>query len=117
MFIQIFFNCVHSFTGGIMPEWYSAKKWIEIAQKVPEIINSGMDNMLNVMYHIQIPYSYWENKFPKDEFKTELERQAKIEEACNTLEEKFTSPENAKTLIIFFGGELQEDKWSIDVTE
>lgn len=101
-----------------VPNWYAAKLWIDITQKVPKIISSGMDNVLNIFFLIKIPYSYWEKKYPPEEFETEKERRDKIEADISTLEEKFTSPENAKkALITHFNVEDPEGKWEIDIMQ
>jgi len=100
-----------------MPPWYSAKKWVDISWKVAQALDSGLDNMLNILYHIQIPYSYWELKYPQDEFDNKKdERKAKITADIELLEEKLTSSENAKkALITFF--ENETDKWDISIKE
>jgi len=103
-----------------LPPWYSAKKWIDIAGKVAIMVDAGMDNMLNVFIHLQIPYSYWEKKYPSDEFENKTERQKKINADIKALDEKLTSSENAKkTLITFFGDSDAEgdDEWKIEVID
>ncbi len=104
-----------------MPPWYAAKKWVDISNKVATTVDSGMDNMLNILYHIQIPYSYWDKKYPKDEFEgKEQIRKDKITEDIQNIEEKLTSSENAKkTLITFFGDPDADngDGWKITSIE
>ena len=60
-----------------MPEWYAAHKWVGISNKVPDMIDAGMDNMLGILFHIQIPYSYWEKKYPKDSYDGKLNERQK----------------------------------------
>lgn len=103
-----------------MPEWYTAKQWIEIASKVAKALDAGMDNMLNIFIHVKIPYSYWDKKYPLDEFDGKLkERKEKIQSDLEQIEEKLTSAENAKkTLMTMFGdSDANEDKWELEVIE
>ena len=102
-----------------LPNCESAVNWIPIAQKVPKILNAGIDNVLNIFFVINIPYSYWDRKYPKDEYSTEVERRALIESDIARIEDKFTSAENAKkALITFFGAEEGvDDKWEIKTIE
>ena len=104
-----------------MPPWYSAKRWIDIATKVAKMVDSSMDNMLNIFIHLQMPYSYWEKKYPSDEFEGKMgERKKRIEADLVKLEEKLTGAENAKkTLITFFGDPEAdgEDNWKLDVID
>lgn len=103
-----------------MPDWYSAKPWIDITQKVPKIINAGIDNVLNIFFLIKIPASYWNWKYPEDEFDTAKERRDRIQADITKLENEFTSVENAKkALITHFGineGD-NEDKWDIEILQ
>ena len=104
-----------------MPNWYAAQEWIKITQKIPKIINAGIDNVLNIFFLIRIPVSYWERKYPEDEFETAKERRAKIESDILEMEKKFTSVENArKALITHFGDDEAaggEDKWEIEIIQ
>lgn len=103
-----------------LPPWYSAKKWIDIAGKVATMVDAGMDNMLNLFIHLQIPYSYWEKKYKIDDFENQVERQKKIQADIEKIEEKLTSSENAKkTLITHFGDSDAEgeDGWKIEVID
>jgi len=120
---SVFMHIANSFSSNDfypLPDWYSAKDWIEIAQKVPALIKAGMDNVLNIFFIIRIPYAYWEKKYPEDEFDDKKVRKAKIEADIEKLEQKFTSVENArKALITFFGDDDTPggDKWEIELIE
>jgi hypothetical protein len=100
-----------------LPNWYSAKLWIDIANKVPKIINAGMDNVLNIMFLVRIPYSYFQKKYPEEKFTTEKERRDAIQQDIDMLEEKFTTVENAKKALITFFGEDSTDKWEIEIIQ
>ncbi len=120
---SVFMHITNSFSSNDfypLPDWYSAKKWISIAQKVPILVESGMDNILNIFFLIKIPYSYWEKKYPADEFQDNKVRQSKIQADVEKLEQKFTNVENArKALITFFGDDDTPggDKWEIELIE
>ncbi len=120
---SVFIHLYNSFSSNDfypLPDWYSAKDWIEIAQKVPAIIKAGMDNVLNIFFMIRIPYSYWEMKYPADEYESEKERRNKIEADIQMLEDKFTSVENAKKALITHFGDPDmngDDKWEIEIIE
>lgn len=119
----VFMHITNSFSSNDfypLPDWYSAKEWIEITQKVPTLIKSGMDNMLNIFFLIRIPYQYWEKKYPADEFENNKERKDRIEADILTLEEKFTSVENARKALITFFGDSDvdgDDKWEVELIE
>ncbi len=104
-----------------MPPWYSAKQWIDIAEKVAKLSDASMNNMLNIFIHLQIPYSYWEKKYPLDEFEGKrVERNKKIQADIALLEEKLTGAENAKkTLITYFGDPEADgnDEWKLQVID
>ncbi len=105
-----------------MPDWQASKAWIDITNKVPVMINAGIDNAFNMLYLIRIPVSFWENKYPRNKFEgKEKERKDLIEADINNLDEKFTKAENAKkTLITTFGyneGTPDADKWDVETKE
>jgi hypothetical protein len=101
-----------------MPNWYTALEWVNISKKVPKFINAGMDNMLNIFFLVKIPYSYWEKKYPRDQFESDRERLAKIEADVTMLETKFTTVENArKALITHFDSENGGEKWEIEIIQ
>jgi hypothetical protein len=104
-----------------LPEWHSAVNWAKIAQKVPTIIEAGMDNTLNVFVHVRIPYVYWEEKYPESLFTSAEERKQMINADLGRLEKEFTSVENTrKALITFFGSDNAGplgDKWEIDIVQ
>lgn len=118
----VFMHIQNSFSSNDfypVPNWYAAKTWIDIAQKVPAIIKAGMDNVLNIFYLIRIPKQYWDWKYPADQFETEKERKEKIQADISKLETEFTSVENAKkALITHFGfDEGHDDKWQIEMIQ
>jgi len=113
-------NCFSSNDFYPVPNWYSAINWINITNKVPNIIEAGYDNVLNIFFMVRVPYSYWEAKYPENEFDNSEVRRAMIEADIEALEKKFTTVENAKkALITFFGREEGnvDDKWEIEILQ
>lgn len=119
----VFMHLKNSFSSNDfypLPNWYAAKNWVGISQKIPKIIEAGIDNILNIFFLIRIPISYWEAKYPKDEYESDAERKAKITADIQKLEDSFTSVENArKALITHFGHDEMngEDKWEIEIVQ
>jgi hypothetical protein len=101
------------------PDWWSALEWVNISQRIPIAIASGMENMLQVFVHMKIPYSYLQRKFPRDQFQTDREHKEAMEAFVKQLEEKLTESKNAKkTLISFFEDEKNgADKWELSIVE
>lgn len=109
-----------------LPPWDTAKKsgHVDISTKIATYINKMFDNQMAIKYHIQIPYSYWEYKYPSHQYTTEKqqkERKELIKKDLDALEENLTTAENAKKAIIsHFRINQQgkpEEKWNIDVID
>jgi len=121
----VFYQMKNRFSNRVhytLPNWYTAKEWVEISNKVPKFINAGMDNIVNITTIIHIPYSYWEKKYPQNQWDgKEKERTQAIQADLDLIEENFTSVENArKTLIAMFGadeGNSTADQWKIEVLQ
>ena len=49
------------------PVWLSAYilGWIDIARLVPKFLKKAYKNQITWKWHVQIPYSYWDKKFPR----------------------------------------------------
>lgn len=119
---SVFMHIKNSFSSNDfypVPNWYSAKKWISISQKVPKIIEAGMDNVLNIFFLIRIPKAYWDWKYPNQDFETDRERRDKIQADIEKLQTEFTTVETTrKALITHFGFEDGgDDKWQIEIIQ
>lgn len=55
----------------ITPGWYSSLKWLEVTSKIPEWINSNIENSMNIKYHIQIPEKYFLDLYPRGQYADE----------------------------------------------
>lgn len=87
------------------PIWWSAKLagWIDVANKVPTFLKKAYDNQISWMWHVKIPYAYWDKRYPKENYKDEAVRQAAIQTEMDEIEENLTSEENAnKALFTMF---------------
>lgn len=101
------------------PIWYSAylAGWTDIALSVPTFLQKAYLNQITWKWHIQIPYAFWDKKFPREDYADISARQAAIESYMDALEENLTSPENAdKSIFTFFEVNPQgkaEEQWII----
>lgn len=79
------------------PDWQSAQEsgWIDIAHKIPEFLNRAYENAMHLMWHVQIPHTYWEKKFPKSEYKNVEERKKLIQDYMDNFEHELTDTKNA----------------------
>lgn len=69
--------------------------WIEIAHLVPKFLKKAYENQTTWKWHIQIPYSYWDKKFPVEDFEPD-ERKKKIQDFMNKIEQNLCGVENAE---------------------
>ncbi|MBQ3751697.1 MAG: hypothetical protein II865_10405 [Bacteroidales bacterium] len=106
-----------------LPDWDTAWKsgWIDIAHKIPTFLKKAYSNAMNLMWHIQIPDTYWDKKFPEENFESTTDREKAINAYLDSFEEQLTSEENpAKTLTTGFtlneSGKAEE-KWVIERLE
>lgn len=78
-------------------DWESAHKsgWIDIAHKIPQFLNRAYENAMNLMWHVQIPDTYWEKQFPRNEYKDVAERKRLIEDFLTNFEKELTDTKNA----------------------
>jgi len=79
------------------PDWQSAQEsgWIDIAHKIPEFLNRAYQNAMHLMWHVQIPATYWEKQFPKSEYKNVEQRKQLIQDFMDKFEEELTDTKNA----------------------
>ena len=79
------------------PDWQSAQEsgWIDIAHKIPEFLNRAYQNAMHLMWHVQIPATYWEKQFPKSEYKNVEQRKQLIQDFMDKFEKELTDTKNA----------------------
>lgn len=101
------------------PIWLSAYilGWVEISHLVPQFLKSAYRNQVTWKWHVQIPYSFWERKFPEEEYEPE-ERKRAIQEYMDAVERNLCGPENAEKPLISnyavneMNGKIEEE-WKI----
>jgi hypothetical protein len=116
-------------TGNIyyqLAPWDSARAGghLDISIKIAEYLMYMFDNQMSIKYHIKIPYSYWEKKYPESNYKGPKaleERKAAIAKELDAIENNMTTTENAKKTITSHYETNQAgkdvEKWEIDVID
>lgn len=102
------------------PVWLPAYilGWVDIAHLVPKFLQKAYKNQITWKWHVQIPYSYWDRKFPPQDFATVKDRQDAIQKAMNDIEQNLCGTENAeKPLFTHYAvneanGKIEEE-WKI----
>lgn len=105
-----------------IPDWDAALRsgWIDIANKIPKFLAKSYANAMSLMWHIQIPESFWEKKFPKGDNKNKEERKQKIREYMDKVEEDLCGEENvSKAFISTYEAGIngKGEGWKIDRLE
>lgn len=105
------------------PAWWPTKEagWLDIAQLIPKFLQKAYENQISWKWHVNIPYAFFDKKFPSNEYQTKDERKAAINKYLDDLEKNLTAPENAnKTIVTMFeigpGGKAEE-QWEIKALE
>lgn len=108
------------------PVWIPAYRlgWIEIAHMVPTFLKHAYENQVTWKWHVQIPYSYWEQRFPKDDkrYDDPDKRKAAIEVAMRQIEDNLCGVENAERPLITHYSVNEatgktEEKWEIQALD
>jgi hypothetical protein len=106
------------------PVWYTAHTagWTSVAQKIPLFLSKAYENQITWKFHVQIPYAFWDKRFPESEFKTKAEREQAISGFMDEIETNLCGPNNAnKPIFTFFeinptNGKVEE-QWIIKPIE
>ena len=92
--------------------------WVDIAHMIPRFLKKAYANQTTWKWHVQIPYSYWDKKFPVADFKTSKEREEAINKYMDSIERNLLGPENAEKPIFTnyavneYNGRVEEE-WKI----
>lgn len=70
--------------------------WIDIAHLVPLFLKKAYKNQITWKWHIQIPYSYWDKKFPLSDFADANARKMEIQKRMDEVEANLCGVENAE---------------------
>ena len=69
---------------------------MDIAHLVPAYLKKAYKNQTTWKWHVQIPYSFWDKKFPENSFKTPEERKTAINKYMDSIEANLLGPDNAE---------------------
>ncbi len=103
-----------------MPDWDTAYRsgWIDVALQIPTFLKKAYKNAMSLMWHIRIPYAYWDKRFPKEQFNSVTDRENAINAYMQQIEDCLTGEENAqKTLFTNYAineSGKAEEKWEIE---
>lgn len=106
------------------PIWWPAfvSGWIDIAHMVPAFLKKAYKNQITWKWHVQIPYSYWDKKFPSKEYKDVAARKIAINNYMNSIEQNLCGPENAEKPLFTnyaineMNGKIEEE-WKIEALD
>ncbi len=106
-----------------LPAWYSAYRagWIDIANQVPAFLKKAYLNQITWLWHVRIPYAYWDKRFPKSQYKDDNARMNLIQGEMDAIEESLTGTANAnKALFSHYASNSQgkpEEMWMIEALD
>jgi len=85
---------------------------------VPSFLKKAYKNQTTWKWHVQIPYSYWDKKFPLSAYKSREERSAAINKYMDEIEKNLLGPDNAEKPIFtnYAVNEMNgrvEEEWKI----
>lgn len=80
------------------PVWWPSYVcgWVEISHLIPQFLKKAYKNQITWKWHVQIPYSYWEKKFPPADYDTPELRQRDIQDYMDKIEINLCGVENAE---------------------
>lgn len=83
------------------PAWWAAKLagWIDVANKIPAFLAKAYENQITWLWHVKIPYSYWDKRYPLKDFPDTKARQELIQADMDAIEADLTDTKNANTAI------------------
>ena len=70
--------------------------WIDIAHMVPRFLKKAYKNQVTWKWHVQIPYSYWDRKFPRSDYADTNARRHDIQKFMDKVERDLCGVENAE---------------------
>lgn len=92
--------------------------WVDVSKQVPKYLQKVNKNQATWKWHIQIPYSFWDKKFPESDFETKDLRKAAIQAYMDDIENNLLGAENAEKPIFThysindLNGKIEEE-WKI----
>lgn len=92
--------------------------WVDVAHMVPKFLKKAYQNQITWKWHVQIPYSYWDKKFPENDYTDAEARKMDIQKHMDEVEQNLCGLENAeKPLFTHYAineanGKIEEE-WKI----
>ena len=101
-----------------LPDWDTAWRsgWVDVAHKIPQFLAQSYANAMTLMWHVQIPQTYWETKFPQKDYQSARDREQAINDFMDQMEANLCGQENvSKTLFTDYapGSGRSDEKWEI----
>lgn len=80
------------------PVWWPSYVcgWVEISHLIPLFLKKAYQNQITWKWHVQIPYSYWEKKFPLQDYEDTELRKRDIQSYMDKVEQNLCGVENAE---------------------
>jgi len=106
-----------------VPPWDTARQsgWLDLVINVPTFLKNMFSNQMTLKYHIQIPYAYWDKKYPQNQYKDAKARMDLIQADMDDIETYLTGTSNAmKTLFTHFevnASGKAEEQWKIETLD
>lgn len=71
--------------------------WIDLAHMVPQFLKKAYKNQITWKWHIQIPYSFWDKKFPVSKYEGKIDQRKKdIQTYMDKIDLNLCGVENAE---------------------
>jgi hypothetical protein len=107
------------------PAWHSITRWLYIASKIPRWILANIDNSMNIKYHVEIPWQYFLDRCPIENYKDENEQKTAIKELIDDtfkkMDEYLAGEKNVHKAFYSFVHLMEDGKpapgWKINVLE
>jgi len=82
--------------------------WIDVSRRVPEVVNAMMNNQIILKYHVLIPESYFEVRYPEWNTYTHEAREKLIDDLIDTINDTLAGTKNAfASITTIFKQDLQ----------
>lgn len=80
------------------PIWLPAYRlgWVDIAHMVPTFLKKAYQNQITWKWHVQIPYSYWDKKYPLSKYSDSNARKMDIQRDMDKIENNLCGIDNAE---------------------
>lgn len=107
------------------PAWHGITRWLYIASKIPRWILANIDNSMNIKYHVEIPWKYFTDRCPVENYKTTPDREKAINELVETtfkkMDDYLAGEKNVHKAFYSFINLLEDGKpapgWKITVLD